>query len=266
MKLGVLGDVHANQEALDKVLSHFERNGVDKLVHVGDIVGYCADFESVIRTIAENRIPGVIGNHEQMLLGTLVDERVTREAADAIAWMKSRISENQLAFLRDLPTDICNEDYVVFHACPGDSTYRFASVDRARRVFSAADERWPDWQIAFHGHMHRQQVFSNSSGESELVHRGQGRIELKSGMRYLACPGSVGISRDTLPETAYLIYDTVGEMDFGRLEYDWQKRGNLDRAAGLNSRLYRPVPSFWRRSINFVSSLLRKWTSLKDRP
>ena len=240
MKVGVLGDIHANQDALDAVLAYFGKNGVDSIIHVGDIVGYCSDFARVIDTIRELRIPGVIGNHEQMLLGTLNDARVTEEADAAIQWTRSRISEQQTSFLKSLPDEIVTDDYVVFHACPGDSTFRYSSAERAAAVFAEANERWPGWKIAFHGHMHRQQVFASSGSGPRLVHRGEGRLPVDSDQQYLVCPGSVGISRDSSANTAYLIYNTEGELELGRLPYAWKKRRASDRRAGLNSRLYRP--------------------------
>lgn len=264
MKLGVLGDIHANHEALTAVLTHFEKNGVDKVIHVGDIVGYCSDFAEVIQTISELRIPGVIGNHEQMLLGTLHDARVTSEAKAAIRWTKSRISPSQASYLGSLPDEIVCDDYVVFHACPGDSTYRYSSAERAAAVFEGANARWPGWTMAFHGHMHRQQVFAAAGGAPRLVHKGEGTLDVKPGQQYLVCPGSVGISRDTKANTAFLIYETGAGLEFGRLQYEWKKRRAKDRKAGLHSRLYRPGRSILLQPLAILWRILGRLINPRD--
>jgi len=43
MKYGILGDIHANLEALESVLEEMEKQGVKKYVSVGDLVGYGAN-------------------------------------------------------------------------------------------------------------------------------------------------------------------------------------------------------------------------------
>ena len=40
MKYGILGDIHANLEALEAVLDEMDKQGVEKHVSVGDLVGY----------------------------------------------------------------------------------------------------------------------------------------------------------------------------------------------------------------------------------
>ncbi|MCZ6660549.1 MAG: metallophosphoesterase family protein, partial [bacterium] len=43
MRTAILADVHANLEALEAVLEHLSDESVDRVVCLGDIVGYGAD-------------------------------------------------------------------------------------------------------------------------------------------------------------------------------------------------------------------------------
>ncbi len=43
MKYAILGDIHANLEALEAVFQDAEKEGVTHYACVGDVVGYCAD-------------------------------------------------------------------------------------------------------------------------------------------------------------------------------------------------------------------------------
>ena len=42
MKYGVLGDIHGNLSALETVLGCMDQERVDRLISVGDVVGYGA--------------------------------------------------------------------------------------------------------------------------------------------------------------------------------------------------------------------------------
>src|SRR2546422_731047 len=58
MKYGILGDIHANLEALEAVLDEMEKQGVEKHVSVGDLVGYGANLSSEHQT----RPPSFMGH------------------------------------------------------------------------------------------------------------------------------------------------------------------------------------------------------------
>jgi Calcineurin-like phosphoesterase. len=40
MKFGIISDIHSNLESFIAVLNYFEKNSVDKIVIVGDVIGY----------------------------------------------------------------------------------------------------------------------------------------------------------------------------------------------------------------------------------
>ena len=42
MKYGILGDIHSNLSALQAVLTCFEKESVERIISVGDVVGYGA--------------------------------------------------------------------------------------------------------------------------------------------------------------------------------------------------------------------------------
>ena len=53
MKSGIISDVHSNLEALTAVLSRLDESGIDRIVCLGDIVGYGADPVECLELIAE---------------------------------------------------------------------------------------------------------------------------------------------------------------------------------------------------------------------
>lgn len=64
MKLAVLSDIHANIHALEAVLAEIDRQDVDLIVCLGDLVGYGAFPNEVIETIRRRNIPTIRGNYD----------------------------------------------------------------------------------------------------------------------------------------------------------------------------------------------------------
>ena len=58
-RIGILGDVHSNIEALEAVLSSFVRDKVERVYAVGDLVGYGADPSAVLARIRSENIRSV---------------------------------------------------------------------------------------------------------------------------------------------------------------------------------------------------------------
>ena len=66
MIYGIIGDIHANYEALTAVLAECEKLKVAKYFCIGDIVGYNADPGLCMETIQALPLAGVVmGNHDE---------------------------------------------------------------------------------------------------------------------------------------------------------------------------------------------------------
>ena len=48
---GILGDIHGNREALEATLERIDAIGVDRLLCVGDVIGYNADPDECVRML-----------------------------------------------------------------------------------------------------------------------------------------------------------------------------------------------------------------------
>ena len=87
-KLGVLGDVHAEDETLLAALEFFAAVGVDRVVCVGDVIDGAGDAERCISALRSREITTVRGNHERWFvegrsLGCSSD-RSARRASSAL--------------------------------------------------------------------------------------------------------------------------------------------------------------------------------------
>ena len=76
--LALFADIHGNREALDACLADAQRRGVEKLVFLGDLVGYGADPAYVVDLVAERLRDGalaVLGNHDAAMIAGCGEHR-----------------------------------------------------------------------------------------------------------------------------------------------------------------------------------------------
>ena len=67
----ILGDIHANYEALATVVEYAESQNCEKYLSVGDVVGYGAEPSKCISKVRELNAPTVAGNHDYAVTGKL---------------------------------------------------------------------------------------------------------------------------------------------------------------------------------------------------
>ena len=71
MRYGILGDIHGNLSALERVLECLEDEGIDTLISVGDVVGYGAAPGECIALLQDRKAFVVKGNHDAACIGEL---------------------------------------------------------------------------------------------------------------------------------------------------------------------------------------------------
>lgn len=156
MRLGIISDLHANELALDATLKAFERIGTDRLVILGDVVGYGPDPEAVTQRVAGLVSQGALclmGNHDAAAVGT--KSSMNDVAAAAIAWTAPRLSDSSRQFLAGLPLKATLDDLLFVHADASNPAGWIYVVDPATAMQSLVAVRS---QVTFCGHVHRPQV------------------------------------------------------------------------------------------------------------
>jgi len=82
MKVGVISDIHGNHYALEAVFETAKKEGIAKLLVLGDIVGYYYHPELVLNRLSEWDYEIIKGNHE-VLLQDLKENKIDTEALKA---------------------------------------------------------------------------------------------------------------------------------------------------------------------------------------
>ncbi|MCA3562692.1 MAG: metallophosphoesterase [Aestuariivirga sp.] len=238
MRLGIISDVHANAPALEASLAALAGLKVDRLVILGDVVGYGPDPEPVTQRIAGLVTQGAIclmGNHDAAAVGAKAS--MNDGAAAAIAWTKPRLSESSRGFLSGLPMTAMLEDMLFVHADASNPADWIYVLDAATAMQSLLAVKA---RVTFVGHVHRPQVYCLTATAKVIAHTPTTNtaVPLSPQRQWLAVAGAVGQPRDGNPAASFLTYDTGSrELTFHRATYDYEATAQRVRDAGLPERL-----------------------------
>jgi predicted phosphodiesterase len=158
--LALFADIHANRQAFAACLEAARARGAQRIILLGDYVGYGADPEWTVETVmglVERGAIAVRGNHDTAI-GT-TSETMNAEAQAAIEWTRGRLSAAQRQFLATLALKREEEDRLYVHseaAHPERWRYVQATVDAARSMIATSAV------VTFCGHIHRPALYSMS--------------------------------------------------------------------------------------------------------
>ena len=232
MKFAVFGDIHANLEALDTVLSDAEAQGCTNHVCIGDIVGYNANPTECVKIIRDLGCPVVKGNHDEEAVQDTPLDGLNPLAKEALEWTRNSLGEEDREWLRDLRYVRQVRDFTVVHATL-DTPEGWGYV--TNKFDAMASFSYQFTSVCFYGHTHTPRFYVKSSG----VHAVPGEsISIESGNKYFINVGSVGQPRDGDWRSSYAIYDCDEKaVTIRRLEYDLRRAQEKIIDAGLPEML-----------------------------
>jgi diadenosine tetraphosphatase ApaH/serine/threonine PP2A family protein phosphatase len=221
----VISDIHANLQALETVLEEGRALSYDKMLVLGDLVGYGADPNEVVERIRDIKPDALIrGNHDKVGSGIESAEGFNAVARSAIRWTYDALTPANRAWLAALPAGPIAVDEIIeiCHGTPFDEdAYVFDDLD-ALRAIHAAQRR-----LCLFGHTHVQVSYALESEQFLLTSADERRpltIPLPNGSRHLVNPGSVGQPRDGDARAGYALVDTdKHEVTMYRTEYPISK-------------------------------------------
>jgi predicted phosphodiesterase len=206
----ILSDLHGNAEATEAVLRRVRRKKFDACLVLGDLVGYGAGPNPVVKAVREG-LPGrvvlVRGNHDKVVAGIEQGENFNHAALAAARWTAEHLTPGNLRFVRELPRGPVDlpEGLTICHGSPLDEDQYLFSIFEAWDILGS----YPA-DLVFFGHTHVPSMFVTHGRETRvaLLHGTTGTIRIQAGERYLINPGSVGQPRDRDPRASYMTYDT----------------------------------------------------------
>jgi predicted phosphodiesterase len=229
--IAVLADIHANRPALEAVLDTARRRGAQRLLVLGDIVGYHAEPVACIELLAAWALDAVIGNHDLGALGS-VDRFTSRIAGTIQAWTATQLTGPTRAFLSALPRKLDLGWCIAVHGCftHPDSVIGYVTPVTAEANLATLVPHHA--QLGLFGHSHVPAL--HMWGERDRFGLDEGMVRIPRTRAAIMNPGSVGQPRDGDPRASFALFDPEAwTMEIVRVAYDIEATVRAARAAGL---------------------------------
>jgi len=235
MRYLILSDIHANITALDTVLAASDGDW-DKIVCLGDIVGYGPDPNEAIDRIRALGCVTIRGNHDKAIAGITEAEDFNPIARAAMLWSREQLTDKNLEFLKRLPHGpVFVDGFCIAHGSIRDEDeYVFVPQQALEEI------QYATTPLTFFGHTHRQGGFTRHGKGLGMINFDPtpqnlvGSLPLEQGATYFLNPGSIGQPRDGDPRAGYAILDDEAqELTMIRVRYPVEEAQAKIHAAGL---------------------------------
>jgi putative phosphoesterase len=125
MRVALISDLHGNRLALEAVLAHIARVGVDRIVCLGDVATLGPQPEWVIDRLADLGCACILGNHDEFLFEPELIRSYTEApiVVQAVDWCRETVSpraiERVRAYCRSLRIELDGAgELFLFHGSP----------------------------------------------------------------------------------------------------------------------------------------------------
>lgn len=241
MRVALLSDLHANQEALEAVLKDVGEQSVEEVWCLGDVVGYGGSPQVVLDLIEGRTRTIVKGNHDHAVAtGETLDFNPI--AASAARMHAQMLTPPERARLYALPTTLTrhvgDREILLAHGSPEDPISEYVRPDDA-------PHRQPTWSgiadVILLGHTHLPFAALPKPGGASAW-KAQGFLDVTAATSadapLVVNPGSVGQPRDNDPRASYAVLDfTQRVVSLHRVAYDVESAAQAIRRAGLDHAL-----------------------------
>ena len=237
MLLAIISDIHANLDALRATLDDIAAHGADRILCLGDIVGYNTEADACIALLRQHDAFCIAGNHDRAVTGQITTEGFPHVAAKAVAWTREHLTAQARGYLAALPSKAVFEGKLVMvhgalHPQVGSEMVRLDNDAERRLSFAALAAHPSGARICAFGHTHQAGIFEC---HGDLVRQIDcDNAVLRDDACYLINPGTVGQPRSSDRRATYMLFDTArGYLLLRRVDYDFAAALAKTRRAGL---------------------------------
>ena len=232
MRILCVSDIHSNLAATLKIKEFIKEISPDKVICLGDVVGYGASPNEVCSIIRELSDVTLLGNHDAAVAGFFDFSYYYPAAREALLWTQDVLDDEHRNWLGSLPYTFKLNNLLFSH---GDPVYpeRYGYIYLDAQVLPLIKRFKQMPKVVFIGHSHLTKVFAyNHNSVSEISSKA---FTLEDDKKYVVTVGSIGQPRDGDNRSCCLLFDTEEESyRYFRLSYD------IDDTASkiLNNGLY----------------------------
>lgn len=192
---------------------------VDRIICLGDVVGYGPEPAEVLKSVYEHVHLMVMGNHDAVVAERMSADTFNDRARRMISWTQEQLGSKAREFFGALPLVLKGDNFRCVHGDFSDpAVFNYIeSPEEAKASFDAVPE-----QVLFCGHSHEAGIFV--VGTKGIPHAlGPQDFTLEPSKRYVVNVGSVGYPRGGDPRASYVVFDEeAGTIRFFKMSYDFE--------------------------------------------
>lgn len=211
--IGIIADVHGNYPALKSVLHELNNLSCNKIISVGDVVGYYCMPNECIDLFREMNIEHIMGNHDNYMIKNLSCSR-SNTVNLCLNYQRKIIRNDNFEWLMKAAYSIDDQIMSVRHGGWNNCLEEYIDIFD----FEQVKNRGQKFYISAHTHIPKIQY------DSEKIYFN---------------PGSVGQPRDGNSKAAYATIDDNGLVRLYRVDYDIDEIVYYMRKAGFAEKIYK---------------------------
>ena len=227
MSTAIISDIHSNVDALRVVLDDIDHRHVERIVCLGDIIGYGPDPVPCLDLVMDRCQWAMMGNHDFAVLYEPTSFNTSAE--QACFWTRRQFElepdaskrKKRWEYMGNLSIRRFDEGSTWVHASPRRPINEYIFPDdvvtapvKIHQIFDRIEQR------CFCGHTHVAGVFTDEPDFYPPSDLG-GDYTFREDEKCIINPGSVGQPRDRDPRASYaIVHDD--RVEFVRLDYDIQ--------------------------------------------
>jgi predicted phosphodiesterase len=220
-----ISDIHGNLDALQVVLADIEKQGIQEIYCLGDIVGYGPNPLECLDLVAEKCGWALMGNHDFAVL--YEPTQFNNPAETAAFWTRRQFEQEpdpekaprRWTMLGNLAIPKDHHGTLCVHASPRKPINEYIFPDDPVTAPSKMTQIFDRFEkCCMVGHTHVCGVFTDEPDfypPSDV----NGSFRFSAREKVIINPGSVGQPRDRDPRASYAIVDD-DHVEFRRLDYD----------------------------------------------
>ncbi|HUE71449.1 MAG TPA: metallophosphoesterase family protein [Pirellulaceae bacterium] len=219
--LAVIGDIHSNLEALTAVLDDIKAHHVEKIICVGDVIGFGPDPCACLDLVMECCQMTILGNHDEAAF--IEPAGFSPVALQAVDWTRKQLEkasegrQRRWEYLGTIPRKFEEGDVLFVHGSPREPTHEYIFPEDIynHRKMDQVFSRFSKYCVM--GHTHLPGILTvdyRFISPEECGYR-----YLLGGERTMINVGSVGQPRDGDLRACYVLLDD-DKVIFRRIEYD----------------------------------------------
>ncbi len=235
MRTAVISDIHGNLEAFNRVLEVIDTLAPDRVISLGDNIGYGPDSNRVMDIVREREIVSVLGNHEMAVKDRRFLKWFNPVAKQSALHIMETLSPENIETICTWEKALVQDNIRFVHGAPLESPFLY--------LFQLPDNNLVQKMITmpeplcFVGHTHELELVTLDEKENlEKRPLKEERVLLDPDRRYIVNAGSVGQPRDETNEAKMVLYDTVqNSIDVIFVTYPYRETAEKIIRAGLPS-------------------------------